>query len=56
MEEFIYKTIQDELESKDLKYFQETLDLTYIKKGKNWIRERDNEDKLFDIFTSKLNY
>lgn len=56
MEEFIYKTIQDELESEDLKYFQETLDLTYIKKGNSWVRERDNENKLFDIFTSKLNY
>ncbi len=49
------KTIQEELESDNLEYFKETLDLTYTKKGRNWIRETSNEDEFFDILMSKLN-
>ncbi|RRD39840.1 hypothetical protein EII29_04780 [Leptotrichia sp. OH3620_COT-345] len=49
-----YKTIQKELENNNLKYFKETLDLTYIKIGESWGLEIENKDKFFDIFISKL--
>ncbi|MDO5089798.1 MAG: hypothetical protein Q4D53_08425, partial [Leptotrichiaceae bacterium] len=49
-----YKTIQNELENNNLEYFQETLDLTYIKIGKSWILKTENKDEFFNIFMSKL--
>ena len=48
------KAIKEELEGDNLEYFIKTIDLIYIKKGEDWVREEINEDEFLDIFMSKL--